>query len=55
MTKIVSSKAEFKAEIDAADRKELRLAYVLVKEPGVFELTFRPVSAFNDYSTGAAS
>ena len=50
MTKTVSSKAEFKAAVDHADRKELRLAYVLVKEPGVFELTFRHASTFTDWS-----
>jgi hypothetical protein len=55
MTRIVSSKAEFKSEIAAADRVGHRLAFVLVKEPGVFELTFLPLSEFTDYSTGAAS
>jgi hypothetical protein len=53
MTRIVSSKAEFKSEIAAADRVGHRLAFVLVKEPGVFELTFKPIETFTDWSAAS--
>jgi len=50
MTKIVSSKSDFEAAKAEADEIGMRLAFVIVKALGVFEVTFRPVESFQDWS-----
>ena len=50
MTKIVSSKADFESAKAEADEIGMRLAFVIAKAPGVWEVTFRRVETFTDWS-----